>query len=459
MKTTTVHPLSANHEAIIEKVKTFPGKKVKVGISDIDGILRGKMIHLDKFLSSVSGRFGFCDVVFGWDSHDKCYDNTDYTGWHTGYPDTQACIDLNTYRCIPWEDNTPFFLVDLEHYDGTTLPITPRNLLKQIRQEAIDLGYVPIFAAEFEWFNFRETSEELHEKNFQNPRPITQGMFGYSLLRSSQNSPFFNELFDALAAFNVPLEGLHTETGPGVYEAAIMCDDVLEAADRATLFKHAAKEIGHRHGIMPTFMAKWNMEYPGCSEHLHQSLWDIEKDENSFYSPDGPGALMKHYIAGQLHCLPYILPMYAPTINSYKRLVEGHWAPTTLTWGIDNRTVAVRALLTGEKSSRLELRVAGADANPYLAMAASLASGLYGIKHKIPLDTPPLSGSGYEETRYGRLPTTLKEATDLMKHSTIAGELFGKAFVKHFLQTREWEWRQHLESVTDWEFKRYFEII
>lgn len=459
MKSTIIHPQHTNTEAIIEKVKAFPKQKVKVAVSDIDGILRGKMIHLDKFLSSISDRFGFCDVVFGWDSNDQCYDNADYTGWHTGYPDTQARLDLSTYRCIPWEENTPFFLVDLEHHDGTPISITPRNLLKQVRKEALNLGYFPIFSAEFEWFNFRETSEELHERNFQNPRPLTKGMFGYSLLRSSQNSPFFNDLFDALAAFRVPLEGLHTETGPGVYEAAIICDDVLEAADRASLFKLAAKEIGHRHGIMPTFMAKWNMDYPGCSGHLHQSLWDIETQSNSFYAENGLSELMKHYIAGQLHCLPYILPMYAPTINSYKRLVEGHWAPTTLTWGIDNRTTAIRALPTGEKSSRIELRVAGADANPYLAMAASLASGLYGIKHKIPLTTPELEGNGYEETRYGKLATTLKEATDLMKHSTIGEELFGKAFVKHFVQTREWEWRQHLQAVTDWEFKRYFEII
>ena len=169
--------------------------------------------------------------------------------------------------------------------------------------------------------------------------------------------------------------------------------------------------------------------------------------------------VLKSYLAGQLYCLPHILPMFAPTINSYKRLVQGAWAPTTLTWAIDNRTVALRVLTTGSKSCRLETRVIGSDVNPYLAMAGCLASGLYGIKNKLKLKQPPTAGNGYEDFSNGVLPSTLQDATRQMKSSKVATELFGQKFVDHFVETREWEWRQHLKAVTDWEYRRYFEII
>jgi glutamine synthetase len=168
---------------------------------------------------------------------------------------------------------------------------------------------------------------------------------------------------------------------------------------------------------------------------------------------------MESYIAGQLYCLPHILPMYAPTINSYKRLVEGAWAPTTCTWGIDNRTTALRALPQGSASCRLETRVVGSDSNPYLAIAACLASGLYGIEKGMKLEQPNTEGNGYADLRFGRLPTNLWEASKAMKESDVAKELFGETFVNHFCGTREWEWRQHAKAVTDWELKRYFEII
>ena len=273
------------------------------------------------------------------------------------------------------------------------------------------------------------------------------------------NSVYFNDLFDLLSEFQIPLEGLHTETGPGVYEAAIMYSDVLEAADRAVLFKTAVKEIGHRHGIMPTFMAKWSDDYPGCSGHLHQSIQD-ENGKNLFYDEKSKmSSFMESYIAGLLHCLPHVLPMYAPNINSFKRLVEGAWAPTTLTWGIDNRTTAVRALPGKSSSTRIELRVPGSDMNPYLAMAASLASGLYGVKQNLKLETPPVKGNGYKVTEHGVLPSSLDEAVALMKSSELANSFFGEDFVDHFCKTREWESRQYKNSITDWELKRYFEII
>jgi glutamine synthetase len=459
---------------LLRQLEADKAEKVKLAITDIDGILRGKVISFDKFRSIAGKGFGFCDVVFGWDAVDKAYDNGEFTGWHTGYPDALAVIDAATFRKVPWEGELPFFLADFRLpageaatgvaageasfgvaageasfgvAAGEALGVCPRGLLKRVIGQATAAGYTAYFSQEFEWFNYKADTRE----------PMTRGMFGYSIVRASQNSAYFHDLFDSLRRWGVPLEGLHTETGPGVYEAAITYADVLEAADRAVLFKTGVKEIGHRHGILPTFMAKVSEHLPGCSGHVHQSLW--KDGVNLFYdAARGMSPLMENYMAGQLHCLPYILPMIAPTVNSYKRLVEGAWAPTTLTWAVDNRTVALRALPGGASSTRLETRVVGSDANPYLAMAACLAAGLYGIRQglKLPLET---KGNGYADKRNGILPSNLWAATQAMKESPLATELFGETFVDHFIRTREWEWRQFGQVVTDWELKRYLEVI
>jgi glutamine synthetase len=315
---------------------------------------------------------------------------------------------------------------------------------------------------EFEWFNFRETPQSLAAKGYASPEPLTPGMFGYSLLRASQNQPFFAALMDETRAFGVPVEGLHTETGPGVFEAALLHGPALEAADRAVLFKSSAKEIGHRFGIMPSFMAKWNATLPGCSGHTHQSLWDPEWKKNLFHDEKDPNKMsdvFRSYIAGQLLCLPEILPMFAPTINSYKRLVDGYWAPTKVTWGLDNRTTALRVIPGSSKSTRLETRVPGSDVNPYLAVAACVASGLYGVQKKLKLKDLPIQGSAYTESSAERLPRNLFDAATRMAESKLARELFGDVFVEHFTQSRLWEWRQFQDSVTSWELQRYFEII
>lgn len=449
-----------SEEEVRKIISDSQHSKVRVAVTDIDGVLRGKLMHREKFLSALDGGFGFCDVVFGWDVNDQLYDDSKVTGWHTGYPDAKARLDLNTFRLIPWEDDLPFVLADFFLGDDHSFPACPRSLLKSIIQKAEGQGLSPVFSQEFEWFNFEANSTDLTEKGLQ-PKPLTPGMFGYSILRASENSAYFDDLFELLGEFDVPLEGLHTETGPGVYEAAIQHSDVLNAADRAVLFKTSVKEIAKRHGIIATFMAKPHQEMPGCSGHIHQSLQDAS-GQNLFYdneSKDKMSELMKSYIAGQLHCLPIILPMLAPTVNSYKRLVEGAWAPTTITWGIDNRTVALRSLPISPKSARLETRVVGSDVNPYLAMAACLAAGLYGVQNKLRLEIPQTKGNGYEQTDADVLPRNLKEASDAMRSSDLAKELLGESFVEHFTMTRDWEWREFQKQVTDWEMKRYFEII
>lgn len=448
-------------EEIVQYVKDHPAGKVKFAVTDIDGVLRGKYISTEKFLSVIDTNTGFCDVIFGWDLADVAYDNAALTGWHTGYPDALAKIDLTTFRKIPWENDVPFFLGDIINKDGSGNAVCPRQLLKKVLLDAQQEGYLPFFSQEFEWYNFAETPQSVNDKQFTNLVPLTPGMFGYSILRTTLQNAYFTDLFELLKKFGVPLEGLHTETGPGTFEAAICYSEIIEAADRAAVFKTAVREIAYKHDILATFMAKVNEALPGCGGHVHQSLWD--KDGNNLFYDENDemkiSRVMKNYIAGQLHCLPQILPTFAPTINSYKRLVEGAWAPTTLTWGVDNRTVALRVLSGSSKSCRLETRVPGADVNPYLAMAAALAAGLYGIRNKLELQQPATRGNGYRDYSNGTLPATLYEATQAMKQSSLAKEILGDKFVEHFTQTREWEWKQHLKAVTDWELKRYFEII
>jgi glutamine synthetase len=447
---------------IVERVKRSPAGKVKVAITDVDGILRGKYIHKDKFLSAIDGGFGFCNVVFGWDAADVCYDNSRFTGWHTGYPDALARIDLATFREVPWDGRVPFFLGDFQDQNANALPICPRRLLRTVVERLAAEGFTALTSLEYEWFNFRETPDSLVAKHHTHPQTLSPGMFGYSVIRLAQNQPFVNALFDEMAAFGVPIEGLHTETGPGVFEAAILYSDPVEAGDRAVLFKTGAKEIGQRFGIMPSFMAKWNSELPGCSGHIHQSLWDSAGKKPLFFDDKRPhkmSALFEHYVAGQMHCLPEILPLFAPTVNSYKRLVEGAWAPTKVNWGVDNRTTALRIIPGSPKSTRIETRVNGSDSNPYLALAAALASGLYGIQNKLRLPAGPVIGNGYADGSAKVLPRNLYEATVRLEQSTVARELFGAAFVEHFAASRHWEWRQFGKAVTDWELGRYFEVI
>lgn len=452
---------ASDPKAVLARVEEAPGSKVKVAVTDVDGVLRGKYIHKEKFRSAVEGGFGFCNVIFGWDIADACYDNAAYTGWHSGYPDALARIDLTTFRQVPWDGQVPFFLGEFVDAAGAPLAVCPRQLLRRVLARLQAAGYAAYSSLEYEWFNFAETPQSLADKHHVAPKPISPGMFGYSLLRMGQNLPFFNALMDDLAAFSVPLEGLHTETGPGVVEAAILYSPPLEAADRAVLFRTSAKEIGFRFGIMPSFMAKWSSELPGCSGHIHQSLWDADYTRNLFFEESQPAKmspLFRHYLAGQVHCLPEILPFFAPTVNSYKRLVEGAWAPTRSNWAVDNRTTAFRVIPGSAKSTRLETRVSGSDANPYLALAAALASGLYGIEHRLELPDP-VTGSGYSDRHAAPLPRNLAEATERLAASDIAKELFGAAFVEHFVATRRWEWRRFQQAVTSWELERYFEIV
>jgi glutamine synthetase len=444
-------------EDVLQKLSEAGVRRIKLGATDIDGILRGKYVSLEKFASAASSHMGFCDVIFGWDMGDVLYDNVRYTGWHTGYPDARACVDLSTMRLIPWEPGTAFFLMDLQLKSGNPLPISPRQVLSRVLDRARSMGYGVKLAAEYEFWFFKETPHSLREKEFRHLVPLSPGMFGYSVLRASQNSALVLDLIDQLAAFNIPVEGFHTETGPGVYEAAIAVDEGIAAADKAALFKTAVKEIAARHNVIPTFMAKWNAGLPGSSGHIHQSLNSIEDHRNLFFDEGLPSELMMHYIGGQCEFLPELMAMIGPTINSYKRTVPGTWAPVNASWGEDNRTTAIRSIPGSAKSTRIELRLSAADMNPYLAMAATIAAGLEGIERK--LEPPAPATNGYEAAHARALPRDLAEATAMFRASSMARGWFGEEFVDHYACTREWEVRQAQRAVTDWELSRYFESI
>jgi len=432
---------------------------VKVGVFDIDGILRGKYMSKEKFFSALDNGFGFCDVVLGWDSKDQLYDNVKYTGWHTGYPDAATRIIPESCRDIPFEDNQLFFLAE---FSGDAEALCPRGLLRRVIAQASDMGFDCLGALEYEFFVFNETRESVREKNYQNLKPIAPGFFGYSVLRNSVDSELYHSILDLSQQMDFPIEGLHEETGPGVLEAAITVDSVKNAGDKAALFKTFSKIIAQRQNKMITFMAKWSPDWPGQSGHIHLSLKD-KKGKAVFYDAKNAHNIsetMRHFIGGQQQLMPEVLAMIAPTVNAYTRLIPGYWAPVNVSWGVENRTCSLRVIPGSEKSQRVEYRIAASDANPYLALSAALASGLWGIKNKIePLEA--VTGNAYEQSIPDSftLPSTLWDAAQKIKSSSAAREMFGDAFVEHFAASREWEEREFRKHITDWEMDRYFEII
>ncbi len=454
---------------IEQKLKQFKSegiKQIKLGLTDIDGVLRGKYISLEKFASIIQDTGGFCDCTLGWDVNDELYDNAVFTGWHTGFPDALFQLDISTERRIPDENNAPFYLGEyLKNRKKESHPICPRSLLKRVLKKAEDMGYGVNSSFEYEFFIFRETPHSVREKNYQDLTPLSPGMFGYSVLRTNWLSDLFNDFTAYMEKLDIVLECLHCETGPGVWEAAIMYDAGINAADKAIIFKTFAKSFFQKQELMATFMAKWSMDYPGQSGHLHLSLFDIKNGRSIFYNRSPRHKMskeMQYFTAGVQKYLKPFLIMSAHTINSYARLTKGAWAPTAATWGIDNRTTALRVIPGSPKSQRLEFRVSAADSNPYLTTAAFLGAGLLGIEKKLPL-TKPVKGNAYDIQddlpESLQLSSNLRDAMRLFNESPEARALFTDAFVDHMVSTRDWEVREYEKYVSDWQLKRYFEII
>jgi glutamine synthetase len=435
---------------------------VKIGVHDIDGVLRGKYLHVDKLRSALQagtgGGMGFCDVVLGWDSNDQLYDNVAYTGWHTGYPDAPVRILPQTCREIATEPGNLMFLCE---FAGAAEEICPRGVLRRVLARAEALGFEVKVGFEYEFFVFAETAQSIREKGYRNLQPISPGFFGYSVLRNSVLSDWYTDLLAQCERMDMGIEGLHTETGAGVIEAALRPADGLEAADRAALFKLFTKVLAQKRDWLATFMAKWSKDWPGCGGHMHMSLW--KDGAPAFFQGDathGMSATMRHFVGGQQALMPEMLAMIAPTVNSYRRLIPGFWAPTAASWGVENRTAALRVVPGSAKATRVEYRVAAADANPYLALAAAVGSGLLGIEHQVD-PGEPIRGNAYDQKQAdeAQLPRTLMEAAGRLRTSKAARDLFGAAFVDHFSATREWEEREFRKAITEWELDRYMEII
>ncbi|EGY21242.1 hypothetical protein VD0002_g2441 [Verticillium dahliae] len=462
--------------------------KVKLAGIDVDGMLRGKLVSKSKFLSIAESGFGFCSVIFGWDMHDRTYvRELKVSNAENGYHDLIAVPDLQSFRRIPWEDNVPFFLVSFYDPD-TNEPVCacPRGLLKVTldKLEAKDMGAMA--GAEYEFYQFKSptpsdaasgtTAGYLQENAPQSLPALTEGMFGYSLTRPVHNKDYFYDIFDTCSAFRCDIEGWHTESGPGVFEAALEFGEIRQMADRASLFKYVVKSVATKYGITPCFMAKPKQGLPGNSGHMHVSI--VDKQGKNLFARDTPDPnpkwadiaglsdLGRHFLAGILEGLPDVMPLLAPTINSYKRLVENFWAPVTVSWGLEHRAASIRLIAPPTAkpgATRFEVRVSGADTNPHFVLAAVLALGWRGVEKKLEIRVPPLGkgeevGSGSDQGV--RLAKSLKEANDrFTRKESIAREVFGDDFVDHFGGTREHEIRLWEEAVTDWEMKRYIETV
>jgi glutamine synthetase len=446
----------ADARAIVEQRSL---SHVKVGVFDIDGIMRGKYMSRDKFFSALENGYGFCDVVLGWDCQDQLYDNVKFTGWHTGYPDAPVRILPDSCRLLPFENDGLLFLSE---FAASAEQICPRALLRKVVERAHRMGFEAYAGFEYEVFFFNETPDSVRAKNYRDLKPMAPGWFGYSVIRNSVASEFYREMLATCEAMDFGIEGLHEETGPGVIEAAIAFDKALASADKAALFKTFVKVLAQRRQMMATFMAKWSRDWPGQSGHIHLSL-KSQDGSPVFHDASQPHSMsraMRHFVGGQQRLMPELLAMAAPTINSYTRLIPGFWAPTHSTCGIENRTTALRIIPGSPKAQRVEYRIAAADANPYVILSAALASGLWGIEHQIEPE-PLVEGNAYDLEFPDRLalPRTLWDAAQRLRQSAMARECFGDAFVDHFAATREWEEREFRKHISDWELARYFEII
>ncbi|KZO97902.1 glutamine synthetase/guanido kinase [Calocera viscosa TUFC12733] len=455
--------------------------KVKVAV---DGILRGKYMSKAKFLSAVQGDgFGFCSVIFGWDMHDTVYPKELLiSNKANGYRDLLAKIDLSTYRRIPWEGDVPFFLVSfLDPETREPLFADPRSVIKKAMDQASSKGWECMAGAEYEVrslvfvpgrpsdSDFVETPQTIADKKFTELSPMTTGMHGYSLLRTTLNQDYFTSLFDESLKFGIGIESHHTETGPGVFETALAYTSAARMADNAILFKFLAKSIGMQLGVLPTFMPKPWSGLPGCSGHIHVSLrnadgqnifaHDAKEPRQNAANPDTKFLSQEGewFLAGILHGLPDVMPMLVPTINGYKRLLGGEnfWAPNAITYGYDSRAASVRIISPPSvppSATRFEVRVPGADMNPYFAFSAIFLLGLRGIENKLALPCQPMSDPYVTKETVTKLPMSLEAASErMMRPQSVAREILGDDFVEHFGGTRMHEVALWNGAVTNWE--------
>ncbi|MCA1530646.1 glutamine synthetase family protein [Bradyrhizobium yuanmingense] len=431
-----------------------PARAAMIGVSDFDGVLRGKHV-LGGDLSGQDKVIKFSEAVLAWDCSDRVIPISVTQQPLSAFGDADLRILSATGRSV---SDVGYQYLYLAEFTGAHENICPRGVLRKVLRRAADLGYKCAVGFEFEFMLFKENADTIEDKPFSEWAPLTRGPFGYSIMRSVAQHELFDEILALCEKARIPLSGLHFETGPGVVEASLRHCDALEAADRATIFKSMIKAWAQRRGLMATFMAKVSEDWPGQSGHIHISM--SSDGQNAFYDSNAVGnfsKVMRQFIAGQLNYMNEFCVLAAPNFNSYKRLVPGCWAPICPSWGVDNRSCAVRAI-SGEPSvHRLEYRLAGADVNPYLALACAIGSGILGLQTGVALPASIAGDASVEMT--ARLPQSLSEATSRFAQSAAANEVFGERFVEAFSCSRRWEWDAVQNRVTDFERRRYFEII
>lgn len=436
----------------------------KIGAVDTDGLWRGKRLSAEYFTESAhAAGTNICNILFGWDLQDTPIPGLTFTGWHTGYPDVNLRPDLSTLRVVPGEPGVASVICDLYQPDGSPLSLSPRGVLRRMVERAHSLGYDPVCAYEFEFYLFRGTARELARRSWRDLEPVSEGNHTYSVYRDTGSDAVLGEIRERLAAQDVFIEASNSEHGAGQFEVNIHYADAMTSADSALVLKHTVKEIAAEHGLTASFMAKIDADQAGSSGHVHQSLVALDDGTPVFASPADRARLSEvgmQYLAGLVGGARDFTAVYLPTVNSYKRVEGGQWAGSSATWGLDNRTVAIRSIPSNGAPARVENRVPGADANPYLVLAANIASGLSGIERGL-VAPEPVVGNAYEQDADDsvRLPNSLEKATEVFAASGLAREYFGDEFVAHYAQTRQWEVHQYARAVTDWEISRYLEHI
>lgn len=428
---------------------------------DLYGRLLGKRITGDYFIHDVlANAVHACDYLLACDMEMDPVPGYAFTSWASGYGDFRLVPDLTTLRRASWLDKSAIVLCDLYNEEADELVnVAPRTILRQQVAAAEALGYTAMGASELELYVFADSYEEAHRKQYQNLEPIGNYIEDYHIFQGTKEEFLIGDIRRHLDQSGIPVEFSKGEWGPGQQEINLRFTDFLEMADRHTLYKHAAKEIAWQKGNAITFMSKWDERFAGSSMHLHASLWDAAGKAlfpgEAAFGPVHASPLFRWFLGGWMAHIREIFAFYAPYPSSYKRYVAGSFAPTGIAWSYDNRTAGFRILGHGS-ALRLECRAPGADANPYLAFAVTLAAGLDGIKNQI--EPPPMfTGDVYTAQDLPQVPRSLPESIQQLEQSSWAREVLGEAVVDHYLHFFRTEQRKFDEVVTSWERARYFE--
>jgi len=443
-------------EALSELVAAKEIDTVIIGFTDMQGRLVGKRASARLFLEELAEHGAeCCNYLLAVDVENNTVDGYAISSWERGYGDMAMMPDLDTLRHTPWLPGTVMVTADLTWLDGTPVNPDPRQVLKRQIARLAERGLTAQAATELEFIVFDDSYREAWKKKYEGLTPASDYNIDYALMASTRMEPLMRDIRNNMDAAGMYCEGIKGECNLGQQEIAFRYTDALGTCDNHSVYKNGAKEIADAHGKSLTFMAKFN-EREGNSCHIHLSVVGAngepvmaDKDR-----PHGFSKLMEHWIAGQLATLRELTLFFAPNINSYKRYVEGSFAPTAVAWGVDNRTCALRVVGHG-RSLRAENRVPGGDVNQYLAVAALIAGGLYGIEHELELE-PIFEGNAYASDA-PRVPSSLREATELFAGSEIAIEAFGEDVVEHYLNNARIEQAAYDAAITDWERVRGFE--